>query len=362
MASVFFRGPASDPKWFARFRDERGKWRSRRVQQQTKEAALDVARGMEAEAERRRLGLASPEGAERPCAELFDAWICSLRNKSAYDDRNRTKNHLVPRFGAMPLREVTVEVITAWISDMRTAGAIAPGTQRHLLNSMSRFFTWSIQRGWARGNPVRDLPPRLWPPRVYLKLEDGPWISGDETILSVMGALPDPFRLMFYIGVMSGARMGEIAGLRLSDVADAGRGVIYCRFSYKDSQRPRQLPAPDDAMKYLGPWIERRRSEGATGEDFLFVKEFGRHFRKEHIEYQWERFGHPIVKMGWAKATRDSFAMRRLTEGGSVTDVAATIGVRIESFARRLRGDRYKLFSTIFLRPLKAAVRLERVA
>jgi hypothetical protein len=63
MASVFFRGPKSAPRWYARYKAANGTWVSRRVRQETRREALKVAAAMEARAERQRLGLEAPEGA-----------------------------------------------------------------------------------------------------------------------------------------------------------------------------------------------------------------------------------------------------------------------------------------------------------
>ena len=74
MASVFFRGPRSAPRWFARYKDAAGVWRARRVHQETKREALAVARAIEAQAERRRLGLEAPAHAAVSCRELMERW------------------------------------------------------------------------------------------------------------------------------------------------------------------------------------------------------------------------------------------------------------------------------------------------
>jgi hypothetical protein len=47
MATVFFKGPPSAPRYYARFRDRRGIWIKRRVRVTTQELALAVARRLE---------------------------------------------------------------------------------------------------------------------------------------------------------------------------------------------------------------------------------------------------------------------------------------------------------------------------
>src|SRR5205814_9863454 len=74
MASVFYRGSKSAPRWFARFRDPTGSWRSKRVRVQTRKDALAIARQLEAQSERRRYGTEAPESAGLLLGELMKRW------------------------------------------------------------------------------------------------------------------------------------------------------------------------------------------------------------------------------------------------------------------------------------------------
>jgi hypothetical protein len=80
MAPVFFRGPQSARRWYARYRDPAGVWRARRVRVETKTDAVKIARKLEAQAERRRYGLEAPETAGLLVGELLRRWENSLLN------------------------------------------------------------------------------------------------------------------------------------------------------------------------------------------------------------------------------------------------------------------------------------------
>jgi integrase len=332
VASVFSRGPKTSPRWYARYLDA-GKWKAKRVRVETRKDAVAIARQLEAQSERRRYGIEAPESAGLLVGDLMKRWKNSLTNRSAYDDRSRLRLHVLPRFAPMRLADLTLPALMQWIDELRAARKLEPGTQRHLLNIVSRFFAWAIERGFATVNPVRLIPAGRRP--QHAPKRDVPWIRDDETVRAIMRELRDPFRLMFYVGNRAGMRLGEIAGLRMSDVEGLADGAFRVRYSYggplKEDRRgtgkTKWTPAPSDALAVLGPWIERRRAEGAEGEAFLFEREHGRPFRKEHVEYRWELAADALaLNASWYQATRHSFASRNLSRGVPLDEVASALG------------------------------------
>lgn len=332
MASVFMRGSKSAPRWYGRFKAANGAWVSRRVRQETRREALKVAQALEAQAERRRLGMEAPEGAGLLFGEIARRWEVGLINRSAYDDRSRLRLHIIPRFGSMRFAELTLPVLMGWIDELR-AGRLGPGSQRHLLNIVSRIFGWAIERGLATVNPVRQIPTGRRP--QHAPKRDVPWLRDDATVRALMAELPEPFDLMLYLGNRAGLRLGEVCGLRLSDCESIEQGALRVRYSYagplkedKIGGKTKWTPAPVDALAVLGPWLARRRAEGANGEAFVFVRdEYGRHFRKEHVEYRWERTVKALgLRLSFYQATRHSFASRNLSRGVPLDEVAAALG------------------------------------
>src|SRR5262249_8997059 len=124
---------------------------------------------------------------------------------------------------------------------------------------------------------------------------DVAWIDDDATVRTLINALPSPVSLMFYFGNRTGMRTGEIAGLRLSDLAFLDEGTIRVRFSYdgplKEDKRcagkAKWVPAPEDAAAMLGPWLDQRRAEGAGPEDLLFVAPQGGCYGAVYIGRAW---------------------------------------------------------------------------
>jgi integrase len=341
MASAFNRGTRSEPRWFARFRDAAGAWRARRVRVATRGEALKIARKLEGQSERRRYGLESADSTDERAGVLLPRWADGLTNRSAYDDRSRLRTWIVPRWGGARLSEITLAAIMGWLDELRAEAQLAAGTQRHLLAILSRFFSWAIERGLAQANPVRSIPMGKRP-RAAIRREV-PWISDDAIVARLMAALPEPFGLMFYVGNRAGLRLGEICGLRLSDVADLAAGAIRVRYSYNGPLKEDRLggrtkwaPAPADAAAILGHWIDRRSVETTDPEALLFPGTDGFVMRKEAVGYRWERAREALgLGLSWYEATRHSFASRSLSRGAPLDEVSDALGHSTPAVTRR---------------------------
>jgi integrase len=339
MASVFFRGPKASPRWFARFKDAKGAWISRRVRQENRRDALKVAAALEARAERQRLGLEAPDQAGQLCGPLLKKWALSLGNRSADIDRGRIDLHVLPRWRAVRLVDVTLASVTAWLDDL-AEGDLLAGSRRHLLGLLSRFLSWAQQRGFAERNVVRDLPPGSRPRPVPPAPESIPWVKTDDQALAIMRALPAPFGAIFFVGNRSGARLGEILALRLSDLAEIDLGEIRIRFAGEDGigwvkeakHGPKTKYAPisaADARAVLGPIIAARRAAGAGPEAFVFVDADGDRIDRHAVAYAWRKMAKGVglpPGLNFYRGTRHSAASRALASGASVGEISMALG------------------------------------
>lgn len=332
MASVFNRGSKAMPRWVAKFRDATGAWRTKTTAQRDRRAALKVAQELEAKGERQRLGLERPDAPDPLLGELINRWSLGLTNRSALHDRARVVRHLVPRFGAVRLSALDLAAVMAWLDEMR-GGPLSPATQRHLLNLVSRFFSWCIERGLAQTNPVRSIPQGKRPQQSARR--DVPWLEDDATVARLMRALPRPFDLLFFIGNRCGLRLGELCGLRLSDLAFIGEGAIRVCHSYTGPLKEdrhgagmtKWAPCPTDAPRLLRPWLKRRRAQGAGDEDLAFPRPRGGHWNKEDVHARWSKARAAVgVRFTWYSATRHAFTSRLLAGGCSLDEVSAALG------------------------------------
>jgi integrase len=274
---------------------------------------------------------------------LLERWMEGLSNRNADDDRSRITRHLIPRFGGSTIERMTLAEIMGWLDDLKKT-KLSGQSRRHLLNLVSRFFSWAIERGLASVNPVKMIPqgkrPKPQRPRHV------PWLEDDSKVPELIHALGPVVGLMFYLGNRSGMRTGEAAGLRMSDLDFLHEGVIRVRFSWdgplkedKDaSGKIKWAPAPVDAVRVFKLHLAQRKLAGAKGEDLFFPfqppKPQNRRrtsswtgYRKEHIEWCWERAAKEIgIDLTWYQATRHSFVSRSLKNGASLDEVSAAVG------------------------------------
>src|SRR4029077_9844511 len=109
---------------------------------------------------------------------LLERWRDGLANRNADDDRSRIDRHLMPKFGSMTLDAVTLPVVMDWIDEL-AATNLSAQSQRHALNTLSRFFSWCIERGLTTVNPVKMVPQGKRP--VGPKTES-PWLEDESKV------------------------------------------------------------------------------------------------------------------------------------------------------------------------------------
>ena len=146
-------------------------------------------------------------------------------------------------------------------------------------------------------NPVRLIPQGKRPTQAQKR--DQPWLEDDAIVRKLFNKLREPVHLMFYLGNRSGLRLGELCGLRISDLAFLEKGVIRVRYQYdgeflKEDKRSegkvKWVPAPADADVVLADRLTARETAGAGPEDLLFPNPHrgGKSYQKLFIERAWE--------------------------------------------------------------------------
>lgn len=363
MASVYDRGSRRKANWWAKIQQRDGTWRPVPTKQPTRTLALRWA--MEEEGRIARGEATEPAAPTPRFTEIADKWIETLTNRSASDDRSRFRKHVRPYFSAHRMDELaTIVPLMKWIDVQRRPPAprtggppprqLAEPTIRHNLNLLSRFFGYAIERGYAMVNPVRLIPQGKRPQQSPKR--EAPWLNDDAVVRQLVNTLRAPVGVMFYVGNRSGLRVGEICGLRLSDLAFLAQGVIRVRYTYdggplKEDKRcegkVKWAPAPEDAQAVLGPLLAERQAQGAQPEDFVFAnpRRKGRSYGKEFVEAAWEEGAVAVglfVEVGesdpetkqrkrrpsmtFYQATRHSFVSRNLARGASLDEVSAAVG------------------------------------
>jgi integrase len=351
VGDVLNRGTKDRPLWYCRYVDIDGKRRHKPTHQPTRALAQRYLAEVEARIARGLIGIPEQQADSAPVVgQLMEEWAAGLTNRSACNDQSRIRRHLLPVFGKLTISSLDLRAVMKWIDDLRAGrvprlsqvrgrqprqGRLSDPTIRHVLNLLSRFFSWAVERGHAATNPVRQMPTGKRPQQS--PKSDVPWLEDDAQVRQLIADLAEPVNLMFYLGNRAGLRTGEICGLRLSDLAFLAEGIIRVRFSYSGplkedktgSGKAKWAPAPDDAAALLGPWVARRRAEGAGPEDLVFPRPGGEPgcCRATYVARRWDKAAAGRgLSLTWYQATRHSFVSRNLSRGASLDEVSAAVG------------------------------------
>jgi integrase len=381
MAKPFNRGNDVRPLWYVKYKTADGVWKMIAAKGATSRAAAQrFGDGVD---ERIANGLPpvdTDHQATAPdavlCGTLMRQWEPTIRTRSVKDDRSRLHRYLLPKWDKVPIGRVTLAAVMKWIDELRVGSApiaaaptdeagkvkprrgrrpkgatISDATVRHMLNLLSRFFSWAVEREHAAGNPVRSIPTGRRPHQTP-KPTEAPWISDDNVVRAVIADLPTVPGLCFYLCNRAGLRSGEALGLRIGDLAFLDEGYIRVGHSYmgplkedKGDQpvaKVKKVPAPDDAAAVLSDWMAKRASEGARPDDLVFPSEpsrgrsdkreapkpgEGRPYRATFLSRHWSAVAakHGLA-LSWYEGTRHSFASRNLSAGASLDEVSAAMG------------------------------------
>ncbi len=228
---------------------------------------LAIARGEPWETE--------PEVIDEDMGALLERWSASLKNRKAYEDRLIIARDLVPRWKGWKLADVGTKAVIQWLDELATT-TMAPQTQRHRYTLMSRFFSWAIESELADVNPCLSVPKGRRPSARRVK--EPTVLEDDSLVPKLMAEMPGDLGLIFYLARFAGMRVGEAAGLRMSDLEWLADGAIRVRYSFngelkesKNGSKPdKWVPAPIDAVDVLKLHLHRRRLQGAGAEDLVF--------------------------------------------------------------------------------------------
>lgn len=236
--------------WQIRVTDERGDRRKKSF------ASYDDA-VYAANAERARVGevkrgMRSPTPPDRPVDDLFDLWIAQRvpQKRSGYHDVSIIRRHLRPAFGALILRELSVEHVDRFICDRLHLDVKTVANHIVLLVSMLNL---AHEIGWLL------RVPKIRKPKIRFFSKDYRYLRNDEEVARFLRAAHDEGLLvyvLFAMAVFTGMREGELAGLLWSDI-DFERRLITVDKSFNGPTKAgdvRYVPILDPLLPILQRW------------------------------------------------------------------------------------------------------------
>lgn len=300
---------------------------SRTVRAKNRTAALD---------ELRRLWLTvGVSGPERPFASVLGDWLANMEREGRVArstiDRYRSivEHHLVPALGALEVRQVTGRVLDAFYSTLDLEPSTVRTIHATAMAALHQALDWDLI----------DKLPRARPPRVPEK--DPPVPSPTEVQALIDRAVATnrhTLALCIRLGAVSGARVGELCGLRVEDFCSAERTLRIER-QVLVSQREvlvappkrgkkRTVALPKDCVRAVGDYLAFQSERfGATHGPWLLSDDGGpTHLLPQAVGGMVKRLGMSLGISVTPHALRRFHDSYLLAQGVDPVTVAARAG------------------------------------
>ncbi len=299
-------------------------------------------------------------------ARWLDGPVVDLRPATRSCYRNAIQQHLLVRFGARRLDTITPDDLAGLVRELRACG-LSESTIVIVVGVANRIYRYAARRlGWAGVNPVSLMLPSERPKpskgqrrRVFERCE----------LEQTIAAADEPYRTLFTVAALTGARLSELLALSWTDVRVQDAEDAEIEFGHqvdrhgnlgptKTDGSARTVPVPPELARLLAE--HRRRSALVGPRDFVFATRSGRPFGQRNIAralrsaqfkatdqdgrptfpalHALDEHGSPVRVPHGALPSMHSFrhtvASRALLAGESVDEVAFLLGHRDANVTR----------------------------
>ena len=200
------------------------------------------------------------------------------------------KNWIVPRWGKYSLNDVKPVAVESWLKSVPRSR----GSKAKIRNIMSALFNHARRYEWIDRNPITLV-------RQSAKRERIPEVLTEEELQALMPELTLRDHVLVLLDVCTGLRVGELLGLKWSDV-DFRNGLLHVTRSVVDQvvgdckTEASQKPVPLDS--FLAQELLTWRSNCAYNQDEDWI--FASPLKKGHQPYWPEN----LMKRGIRQAAK----------------------------------------------------------
>jgi len=215
-------------------------------------------------------------------AEQWQTWYPSLyptRPSTQAVRASFLRTHLLPRFGTLPITEITRASVQDFIAAKRATGGARHGkamsdvSLKAGLPGLRMILDYAVEKGWLPTNPMRGV--RLWRP-VRSVIDTDPFSTKElHAILAAAASIDPRWALMVRCWAQSGMRSGELRGLRWSDFNPSDGTVSIVRTRSKGREGEPKTPQSRRVVALTHPTCEPVAAWqlGATVEAVSVLKE-----------------------------------------------------------------------------------------
>jgi integrase len=286
--------------------------------------------------------------------------VLDLRDTTQVKYRCIVNEHLRPRFATRRLESLTPDDLAHLVREMRAEDK-SEATIGVALGVVARIFKFASRRlGWSGTIPTTLMLPSE---RPKLSQTRRPPIFVGEQLERTLAAAHEPFKTLFIVAALTGARVSELCGLTWADVRIDDVDDAEIEFSSQVDRRGRRqptktngsartVPIPPELALVLARHFDRARCRG--DESFVFATGTGRPLQQRNVAralreaqrraidaggrpvfpvlHELDERGQPVrVPRGELPSMhsfRHTVASRALLAGESVDEVAFLLGHR----------------------------------
>lgn len=215
--------------------------------------------------------------------------VSDLRPATPGCYRNAVAQHLLDRFGTRRLDAVSPDDLAELVRELRREG-LAESTIVIVIGVVNRIYRYAARRlGWVGTNPVSLMLSSERPKASQGKRRR---IFEGRELEQRIAAAEEPYRTLFTLAALTGARLSELLGLtwdrvRVDELEDADVEFAFqvdrkgSLTATKTDGSARTVSIPQQLARILGE--HKQRSSYVTATDFVFCTRTGRPFGQRNI-------------------------------------------------------------------------------
>ncbi len=186
--------------------------------------------------------------------EAADLWLAGpvsdLRQSTQIKYRIILDQHLRPRYGGRRLDAISADDLAELVRELREAGK-SEATIAVALGIASRIYKFAARRlGWTGANPNTLM---LSSERPKVSLAKRRPIFTPEQIEQTIAAATEPYRTMFTLAALTGARVSELCGLTWADVHLGDLDDAELTFGWQVDRKGRRRATKTDGSSRTVP-------------------------------------------------------------------------------------------------------------
>ena len=301
-------------------------------------------------------------------AKWLEGPVVDLRPRTQECYRNAMDQHLLPRFALSRLDSISADDLARLVRTLRAEG-LSESTIVIVLGVANRLFRYAARRlGWSGSNPVSLMLPSERPKPSQGKRRR---IFEGRELEQTIAAAHEPYRMLFKLAALTGARLSELlaltwADMRLDELDDAdvqfGSQVDRHgnRTPTKTDGSARTVPIPKQLALMLAG--HKLRSCFSAPGDFAFCTRTGRPLGQRNVtralraaqQHAVDENGNPTFQVLHQRdeegsqlpvpqgalpsmhSFRHTVASRALLAGESVDEIAFLLGHRDANVTRAI--------------------------